>query len=311
MDEHELIVAVKQLAEELGRVPSCNEFRRVRNARGSIENSSFKTYTRLLEEAGLVESVGVVKSNNSIFEKDIRNHLESYEAPEKIVRSQEYPKILILGDTHFPFCHSDALAKAIDFAKEAKPDFVIQIGDLYDMYSHSKFPRSQNIFTPKEEEDKAREMAEDMWRKIVPHSGKCIQLLGNHDSRPLKRTLEAIPTMEHWIEKYFQELLSFTKVETIYDFREGYKISDITFIHGFLSGLGRHRDHFMGNLVCGHTHTAGVSYKQIDGKIIFEMNVGFLGDQYSKGLSYTPSKTVPWTLGHGYIDKWGPRFIPY
>lgn len=89
------------------------------------------------------------------------------------------------------------------------------MGDLLDMYSHSKFPKSQNVYTPKDEEEAGIKKARELWaaiRKASPNS-KCVGLLGNHDIRPLKRTLESAPQLEHWIEKYFKDLMQFDGVE--------------------------------------------------------------------------------------------------
>lgn len=297
---------MKELALELGQTPSYTLFRKhVKNCQFHLENLKF-SYSDCVRESGLVPA-RLSKVTSKIFEKDIDKHLEEYDQKSPI-RSKEYPKILILGDLHFPFINQKALEACYEFSEINNPEYIVQIGDLFDMYSHSKFPRSHNVFLPKEEESKARKMAEVMWSKF---KGKKIQICGNHDYRPLKRALETMPTMEHWIEKYLKELLTFDGVETVFDPREEYKISDISFIHGHLNGIGKHRDHFMGNTVVGHSHTAGVSYRQINEKIIWEMNVGYLGDQYSRGLSYTPTKTVPWTLGWGFIDCNGPRFVPF
>jgi hypothetical protein len=59
----------------------------------------------------------------------------------------------------------------------------------------------------------------------------------------------------------------------------------------------------------GHSHVGGVAYRSIQGKVLFELNAGLLGDPEAKGLSYTPQKLTRWTLGWGFIDQLGPRFI--
>lgn len=52
-----------------------------------------------------------------------------------------------------------------------------------------------------------------------------------------------------------------------------------------------------------------MSFKRIGGKTLYELNAGYLGDPESKALSYTPTKITNWTLGWGYIDEDGPRFV--
>jgi len=315
MDQHQLINEIRNLAIELGRSPTRTEFYDFNiKCKYAVEKFYNGRYNDLLLAAGL-ELNKKVKITNEIFKKDIHRQLENF-VPKPYQRSRKYPKILIIGDLHFPFVHHKCLEEIYNFAKqpETKPEFIIQIGDIYDMYSHAKFPRSHNIYTPQEEEKVARGMAEKMWKKLqelVPDA-KCIQILGNHDIRPLKRTLEVQPSAEHMIEYYlYNKLLKFDNVHTITDPRESYELCEIDFIHGYLSGIGKHRDDFLANVVHGHTHRGGMDCRQIKNKILWELDVGYCGDPTSKGLSYTPSKYVKWTLGWGYIDENGPRFIPY
>lgn len=312
MDLNDLHNAILKLADELGRTPTklelCDIYSQARSALRIHYNDR---YTLLVNAAGLAPNKSD-KITNEIFKKDIKKHLEQYE-PKAVVKSLNYPKILIIPDIHFPFEHKKAIEWMHEFAKENQPEYIFQIGDMFDFYSHAKFPRSHNVFTPKEEERLAREKAEKMWARLQKDcpQAKCIQMIGNHSARPLKRTLEAMPSMEHWAEKYFEELMSFNNVETILNAREEYKIKDIYFTHGYANKLGDHRDHYLANLVVGHSHTGGVSFRQINGRVLWELNCGYLADQYSKGLSYTATRTVKWTLGIGFIDKYGPRFVPY
>lgn len=315
MDQHTLIKQLVDLAIELGRTPTKLEFYdMIKGAKHSLRKFYGERYNDLVLASGLKinSSQWKTQGGNEIFKKDIGEHLRSYQ-PKIIERSKKYPKILIIGDLHFPFVNQDALDAAHQFSKEAQPDYIVQLGDLYDMYSHAKFPRSHNLFTPKEEEYKARAMAEKMWKrfKLDCPEAKLIQCVGNHDVRPIKRTMEAVPSIEHWLEKYFQEIMSFPGVHSVLDSREEFRIEDIIFIHGYASGIGRHRDHFNNNVCVGHTHVGGVSFRQQQQKVIWELNVGYLADQFAKGLSYTPTRSVKWTLGIGFIDNFGPRFVPY
>lgn len=50
--------------------------------------------------------------------------------------------ILVIGDTHFPFHDLNALRKIEDAVEDIRAGTVIQLGDLYDFYAFSKYPRS-------------------------------------------------------------------------------------------------------------------------------------------------------------------------
>lgn len=249
------------------------------------------------------------KITNDIFVKSIDRQISEYE-PKTPLKKNNFSKILCIPDTHFPFINKEALEKVIEFSKENRPDYIIQVGDLLDCYAASKFPRSQNIYTPKEEERLGIEMAAEMWRKLKTDNpkAKCFQLMGNHDVRMLKRTLESLPIAEHWIEKYFHELFTFEGVKTIFDTREELDIDGILFTHGFLSS-GSHKDYYLKNVIHGHDHKLYVQHRRIHGENIFEMSCGFLGDVEAKALSYTPSKLANFQLGFGWVDQWGARTI--
>lgn len=310
LKQQELIQKLRELASELGRTPYWHEINRV------VSNSQiykqFGGYPIMIQAAGLDPAPKAKKLNNDIFKVDIKEHLDSHE-DVTIIKRKPYPRIACLGDLHEPFSHANLKQDFKLFVEKFKPEYIIQLGDAMDQYSMAKFPRSHNIFTPKQEEELARRNLEEFWDEInkAAPNAKLIQLMGNHDARVLKRTLEVMPAMEHWIEKYFKDLYTFDGVYTVIDPREEYIIEDIAFHHGYRSKLGDHRDYIHMNFVGGHTHRGGVVYRNIKNNVLWELNAGLAGDPTSKGLSYTSQKINDWTLGYAAIDEYGPRFIPY
>lgn len=313
MNMHEAVIRLKTLATELGRIPKRHELMHYGVSDWAIRKLG---WSNILNAAGISDDEPVfpsAKYDNSIFEKDLWNHIENYE-PREFKSPSIEGTILVVGDLHFPFVHKNALEALHVFNKQAQPTHIIQVGDAYDMYAFSKYPRSQNIYSPKDEESLAREGLVNFWKRMeLDNPGaKRTMLLGNHDIRPVKRALESNGSFEHIVEKHLKEIMTFDNVETIYDSREEYEASGILFHHGFLSGLGKHRDYTHSNIVVGHTHKGGVSYRRIKGQTLWELNAGFLGDPEAKALSYTAlKKNTDYTLGWGWIDKYGPRFIHY
>lgn len=312
-DLHDLVAKIKDKARELGRTPLRLELESHVISQAKIKKYG---YNELIEMAGLVpltesekKTVKRFKPTNEIFERDIHQHIEEYQQKTP-VKINKFPKILCWPDSHYPFVNKQAEEAMIEFARENQPDYIIQVGDLLDCYAASKFPRSQNIYTPKEEERLGIEMAQNAWKKLRQYCprAKCYQLMGNHDVRMLKRTLESLPIAEHWIEKYFHELFTFEGVETIFDTREELEVAGILFTHGFL-GSGAHKDYYLKNVIHGHDHKLYVQHRRIHGQNIFEMSCGFLGDVEAKALSYTPSKLANFQLGFGWVDQWGARTI--
>lgn len=312
-DISEIVQKTKELYHEHGRTPLRLELESSGVSRHVIAKVG---YNKIINMAGLPElskqemlNARKPSINNQIFEADIYSQIENHQ-PRTPIKENKFAKILCWPDSHYPFVSKEAEQKMIDFAIENQPDYIIQIGDLLDCYAASKFPRSQNIYTPKEEERLGIEMARSAWKKLRDGcpKAKCYQLMGNHDVRMLKRTLESLPIAEHWIEKYFKELFTFEGVETIFDTREELEISGILFTHGFLSS-GSHKDYYLKNVIHGHDHKLYVQHRRIHGQNIFEMSCGFIGDVEAKALSYTPSKLANFQLGFGWVDQWGARTI--
>lgn len=308
-DMHDLVAIVKSLEKELGHVPTKNDL--IERVSGYTVNKF--GFTQILLAAGMPLPVMGPKPRrltNAIFERSLEEVLLET-PPREILDIPAYPKILIIPDTHFPFVSARVLAAIYKFAEEEQPDFIIQIGDLYDLYAHSKFPRSQNIYRPEEEEKLGRIGAEEMWKKLkeICPKTRLIQMKGNHDIRPLRRTLESLPTLEHVVSKHLDDLMTFEGVELIADPREPFAIGNVRFHHGFKTKLGDHRDYLLKNVVVGHTHKGGVTYRKLEDQLIWELNAGFAGDPTSKVFGYTPLKTTNETEGFGYIDQYGPRFI--
>jgi hypothetical protein len=220
-----------------------------------------------------------------------------------------YPTTVAIGDTHFPFTIWPNVERVIAAISAIKPKNVVQLGDLYDLYSFAKFPRSHNIYTPLQEIENGRRLAETFWaniRKAAPRA-KLWQLKGNHDARPFKRVQEACPELGDHLA--LSKLWLFDGVETMADDRDALVIKKVLFQHGYR----RHGDHVRHNrqsTVCGHIHTGGVIYVRQGKESLFELNAGFLGNPNCTPLGYTPLRRISsWTQGFGILDSLGPRFV--
>ena len=223
----------------------------------------------------------------------------------------------VFGDIHFPFHHKTILPLALYFAIKGEYDYYVSIGDLYDWFSASKFPRSYNVFTPKQEKQWSRYYAEAFWGFLQAYCSNAekYQIRGNHDVRPEKRIIETAPEFETDLETSVRAHYTFEGVKTIMDAREELYVDDVCFVHGYYAGIaGKHAEFNLKNVVCGHTHRGGTVYLRKDGHdggTIFEANAGYLADPYSRGLAYTMQKRATrWTWGYLEIDKCGPKFVP-
>lgn len=221
-------------------------------------------------------------------------------------------KILIAGDCHFPAASNDALAKLYSLARILKPTIIVQIGDLYDLFSHGRFPRSHNIMTPAKEIEQGYEDASRFWKQLQKASpkAKCFQLIGNHDERPKKMVIRVAPELESLMN--FKQIFDFPSVEVSDSERDELIIDQILFMHGFRSKLGDHVRNNLMSTVVGHSHHGGVYYQRLGNKTLYELNCGFLGNANAPALSYTRQRKISnWTLGAGLITELGPQFVAF
>lgn len=216
--------------------------------------------------------------------------------------------IIILPDVHHPFASQEALNNAYGIIAAEKPDYVVQIGDLYDLYSFSKFPRNPNFITPQAECELGRERAQEMWDKVKKASPKSkrVQLKGNHDVRPIKYVADNKEAALHVLKKYVNELMTFDGVELV---DEEHVVEGIVFQHGHLKD-GAHAIYNQQSTCVGHSHRPGVLYFRNRNGPYFELNAGCLIDLDSEAFSYRVNKkTHKMTLSIGMVDDYGPRAV--
>lgn len=229
-----------------------------------------------------------------------------------VIKTIKYPRILVLPDKHFPFVSKRHLQEVVYAAKDLKPTHIVDVGDTYDLYSFSKFTRSLNLITPAEEIEQGRAMAEEMWRNVKANAPKarCYQLRGNHEERLLKKIMEKAPEYESLVKDMVNDLTQFKGVTDLKSSKAELVINDIVFIHGWSTTPGYHARYFLQSVIHGHTHHGGVVFMRHKGKTLYELDCGYLADEMALPLDYRETVTSKWTLGFGFVDERGPRFIP-
>lgn len=222
---------------------------------------------------------------------------------------------MVLPDLHFPFQNVAACRQVSKRIEQIKYTHVIQVGDLLDQYSFTRFAK-KNLYIPERELKDGRTAAEGMWKFIRSKQpqAQCVQLLGNHDVRAIKRAQERLPEAQDIVKDSLLELYEFEGVQLVRDPRCDFMIEDIMFLHGYKSKLGDHTKFSRTHTVHGHTHKGGVAFVPMQGKILWELDAGYLADADKEPMAYTEQKTSNWTLGFGEIEEvcgtLVPRFIP-
>lgn len=221
-------------------------------------------------------------------------------------------RILAIGDTHFPFTDLKKLQEIYRISKDLKPTHIVQMGDLYDMYSFSRFSQSRNLIKPQDEIREGNRLAKDMWKRlnqISPYSKK-FQLRGNHSDRIWKKIMEFAPQYESLIKGPIDTLFRYDGVNSFEDSRSELVINGIMFHHGWQSTIGAHARWYGQSTVVGHLHRGGIVFFPMKGVPIYELNCGFIADVNQLPLEYGETKTNSWVPGVGIIDRLGPRFCP-
>lgn len=222
---------------------------------------------------------------------------------------RRHRSVVVLGDVHAPWQCKKTLRWALDFIYQVQPWAVVQVGDLYDFYSFSRYAKSLNLMTPRAEVQAGRAVTEDMWTRICRLSPKSknFQLRGNHDVRIEATVSSKAPELEGLLNT--RALFEFDGVETIHDPSEELELDGVTYIHGHRK-QGDHARHNQGNTALGHLHTGYVHYFRNRKGVYWELNAGLLGDLKAPVFNYRPQKKVhSMTNGLGYVDAQGPRFI--
>lgn len=218
--------------------------------------------------------------------------------------------VLAIPDLHLPFHSRAALSQLLDLCAEIQPDVVVQLGDFYDLFAFSKYPRSANLMTPNDELDQGRAYGEWLWQEIrrLAPSATCYVLAGNHDARAHKRALEHFQAAERFVDDGVRELMTFPGVTLVPVTRERLEVDGIVYQHGHLR-MGNHAQANRQHTVTGHLHRGGVVHVQ-DGRA-WELNCGWLGSVDFEVFSYVGQRRAHGTtLGCGVVDSLGPRFIP-
>jgi hypothetical protein len=232
---------------------------------------------------------------------------------QRLVISPKAPiRLLAVSDTHFPFSADEKIKSVIQLAKTLKPTHIWQCGDLYDMYSFSRFARSLDVSTPHQEIMEGKRKAAAMWaalQKAAP-SAVCLQSRGNHSLRIVKSLMARAPEFESLMDGPISALTEFPGVTDMKTARSEIVLGDMLLVHGWQSRAGAHADYFGQSVVRGHSHHGGVTYTARKGMPIWELDCGHLADINSLPLSYGESKTNKWVAGCGWVDELGPRFLP-
>jgi len=222
---------------------------------------------------------------------------------------------IIIPDVHLPFHSESAWNLVLKVIKTTKPDYVISVGDLADLYSvtrHTKDPGRRELSLVTEAAKVNRELD-----KLQTAAGKAKVhwVLGNHENR-----------FDRYIAEKAPELFGVTDIQSLFEtkarkwsvtaYGDYLQLGKVFFTHDVgTAGANAHRDaekDFCHSVVIGHTHR--MSYDVV-GNASDQAHVaamfGWLGDRkYADYISSIKRKRY-WSHGFGsfYLKDNGVMFL--
>lgn len=215
-------------------------------------------------------------------------------------------KTLVIGDTHAPFMHPDALPFLAAVNKKHNPNRVIHIGDVGDFHALSRFVRNPAGHSAGEELDRAIEQLSPLYNQF-PSVKVC---RGNHDERLAKRAEESgIP------RKFLRPLQELLKMPKGWVWDDQWEFDGVVYEHGDpFQGEKAHvraAEANMAPTVIGHIHSyAGIAYVANRRHLIWGFNVGCLIDSKAYAFEYAKKFKAKPIVGCGLVIGHVPMFIP-
>lgn len=214
--------------------------------------------------------------------------------------------LFAIPDIHAPLHDRRAWNLTLKVVSDAKPDVVLQLGDLANMESVSRHPPMRGIRRSVKEDRKA---AQETRAELRQAAGKAriVWISGNHD---------------HWLERYLaerpeledefgtpQQFWDIRSSEEWVPYRDGIHIGKVYYTHDVgHAGKQATRQNLQAAghcIVTGHTHAGGLDYGgTILGQRIFSMSCGWLGDPMKFAMQpYMPiAKMKDWQQGFGVVN---------
>lgn len=187
---------------------------------------------------------------------------------KKVTKSKEtVTKAIVLSDIHVPDHDQKALALAIAYMKDAKPDIIVLNGDIADFIAPSKYPKDPDLV-----ETFADELSEtvDLLRTIRKNhpSAAIYYTQGNHEHRVERYLYDKAPALCSLPELGVDRLLKMNEFDIQFvDGQDSIMVGSINIHHGSI--IRKHsgdsvQSHVLSegiSTLMGHVHRMGVYYK--------------------------------------------------
>lgn len=233
------------------------------------------------------------------------DHLTGKRAPEPATKRHDGRTILIMPDTHAPYHSEAALSVFLNVAKAIKPDALVILGDLFDCYSVSRFPKD-----PSRKARLRDELADGM---SVPDRIEALGipsvyfLEGNHELRLKALVCNDAPALDGMVSIQ-DELRVKERGWHWVNYKKSLQLGRMRYSHDFgRHGVNAGRQGLLdvgANIAFGHTHKLGTWYQGTiaDGAHV-AINCGWLGDVEMVDYRHADIARREYQLGFGLVDE--------
>jgi predicted phosphodiesterase len=205
--------------------------------------------------------------------------------------------VLVIADTHEPFCKEGYLEHCIAIAKKYNCNEFVNIGDEVDLCGVSQWEKDPDGFSAGTEANLAQQKMK-LWYTAFPNMKVCI---GNHTARPFRQAkANGVP------KKFIKSYEEAWEAPEGWKWAENWEIDNVLYTHGTgFSGANAaikiatmHRQ----NTVIGHIHSeAGIQYNASKIDIIWGMQVGGALDDKSYAAYYAKDQLKKSIIGCGVV----------
>lgn len=184
----------------------------------------------------------------------------------RVVNRQQVPvrRCLVFSDIHIPYHDQAALAVAMQYAQDCKPDTIVLNGDILDAHEVSSHPRDKHaVITFEDELSECRQFLRVLRSQ---HRKACIYYtMGNHENRVERYLVNHAPDLSSLPGLSIDELLDLQSCDIHFvDTRGKVELGPIEIFHGSIirkdsgNSARGHLQRRGGSVLMGHTHRMGV-----------------------------------------------------
>lgn len=273
--KHEIIVKVKELAQELGRIPTVVEINRIDGLTPHLLRTHFGNFDGLMIAADIFSKPVVTLTDEEKLIKKYRSlcsHTEQIQGffrhrldLDAMFKRAGYPKVLKLAaipDVHVKFRDVPAVECTLKLLNYWSPNALLFFGDFLDCEGLSHWPSSD--LEPRRIVPEAKEgrLLLERFNRATPSCLSRIFLEGNHEHW-IDMALGKMPELFHGLEELglevnLKKLLDLDRLGyELYPMNHLVQVGNAHFTHGIYTATHhakKHLDTFKCNIYYGHLH---------------------------------------------------------